>query len=165
MVQDGVNRLVLTSPAATPVEKGLVWIATVLAVGQVSLSTRNKLQRFSCTAPSSLPPAVPLCRWFAVCRVVNTEIALSGVPSRTILQGASWPLWSLLFGEAISKFSDPQTLSDTMSDLAILMSSIGVGIGVITAIHNVIFTDVALKCAARTRTKFLEAVLSQDMDW
>lgn len=82
-----------------------------------------------------------------------------------LLQGAAWPMLFLLFGEALSTFSDGATLTDEMNKIAIYFVIIGLVMFFVTGINQFLFHRVAARIMTRVREYYLDAVLRQEMEW
>jgi ATP-binding cassette subfamily B (MDR/TAP) protein 1 len=76
------------------------------------------------------------------------------------VHGASWPVWSLLFGQAISRFDMSQTNSLTaeIRELSVLFVYVGLVIGLCAAVHVFVFNFLGAQLEARLRFRFLQAV-------
>eukprot|EP00039_Didymoeca_costata_P017998 m.331688 g.331688 ORF g.331688 m.331688 type:complete len:1276 (+) comp16781_c0_seq1:288-4115(+) len=90
------------------------------------------------------------------------------------LQGASWPVWSLLFGESITAFDvdENTTISDWKTDfeddmnfLALSFLVAGVIVGFLVASHEFAFNYIGGKVIARARSKYLASVLRQEIEY
>eukprot|EP01065_Artemidia_motanka_P053559 TRINITY_DN996_c0_g1_i1.p1 TRINITY_DN996_c0_g1~~TRINITY_DN996_c0_g1_i1.p1 ORF type:complete len:1468 (+),score=531.42 TRINITY_DN996_c0_g1_i1:96-4406(+) len=97
----------------------------------------------------------------------SDQFALAIGALAAVGSGCSLPLFSFVFGKLVDDLGadDTDEVADKVSDVALLMTYLGIGVLVAASLQMSIFMGTAVKLTARLKAEFFAAILRQEQGW